>query len=127
MPNWEKILLAYRYPLLIIIFGLILIGFGALYYKSGMVPQTKVEVLDATTESQAGGEMTVEINGAVTAPGVYKLAGNSRVEDLLVSAGGFSGNADRVWTDKYLNRAAKMTDGQKIYIPRVGEQSAVMS
>lgn len=37
----------------------------------------------------------------------------------MVVSGGFSENADRTWTDKYLNRAAKLTDGHKVYIPKV--------
>ena len=41
----------------------------------------------------------------------------------MVAAGGFSDKADRVWTDKYLNRAAHLTDGQKVYIPGVNQQS----
>jgi competence protein ComEA len=60
-------------------------------------------------------------------PGVYKLVSGSRVDDLLVLSGGFSSDANRVWTDKYLNRAAKLTDGQKVYIPSVNQQSNVLS
>jgi len=49
------------------------------------------------------------------------------LEALLVSAGGVSSSADRIWMEKTLNRAAKLTDGQKIYIPKAGEQSTVVS
>lgn len=108
--------------------GLVLIGFGVFYFKNvGDVGGTKVEVLDATTESQEGKEITVEIAGEVENPGVYKLSGGARVEDLLVTSGGFSQNADRGWTNKYLNRAAKLTDGQKVYIPKIGEQTLGVS
>lgn len=120
----EGILLKFRYPLLTLLLGLILIGFGTFYFKSGIgLPQTKVEVLNDTTESDSTSEITAEISGAVTNAGVYKLQNGSRVEDLLISAGGFSVDADRVWTDKYLNRAAKISDGEKVYIPKTGEQS----
>ena len=84
--------------------------------------------MEATTEAQnASPEIVVEIAGEVEKPGVYKLPRDSRIEDLLVSAGGVSSSADRQWMEKTLNRAAKLFDGQKIYIPSVGEQSTVGS
>ena len=44
------------------------------------------------------------------------------INDLLIASGGFLTNANRVWTDEYLNRAAKLTDGQKVYIPSANQQ-----
>ena len=124
----EDIFLKYRYPLLILLVGLILAASGLFFSKSGVLsPSTKVEVLTATTSGQVSGEVTVEISGEVVTPGVYKLPGRSRVEDVLIMSGGFSAKADRSWTDKYLNRAAKLSDGQKIYIPSVNEHSDVLS
>jgi len=121
--NFNELFIKFRIPLLILLSGLILIACGVIYFKSGLSsPTTKIEVLNATTSGQvAGGEITVEIAGEILKPGVYKLANGSRIDDLLIVSGGFSKNADRVWTDKYLNRAAKLTDGQKIYIPKVSE------
>lgn len=52
---------------------------------------------------------------------------DSRVEDALISAGGLSTSADRTWTVRYLNLAARLSDGQKIYIPKLGEQSEVLT
>jgi len=124
----EELLLKYRYPLLILIVGLILIALGLFSFKNGLMsPSTKVEVLQGTTEGQTTTEITAEIAGEVMHPGVYKLVSGSRVDDLLVLSGGFSSDANRVWTDKYLNRAAKLTDGQKVYIPSVNQQSNVLS
>ncbi len=108
--------------------GLILISFGALLVKKSIdLSPTKVEVLEETTESDKDKEIVVEVEGAVERPGVYKLTKNSRIEDVLILAGGFSSTADRGWIEKNLNRAQKLSDGQKIYIPRVGEQSEVLS
>ena len=88
--------------------------------------QTKIEVLESVTQSQEK-EITAEVAGAVLRPGVYKMPLGSRTEDLLILSGGFSGDADRVWSDKYLNRAAKLTDGQKLYIPSVSDHSNTLS
>lgn len=124
----DGLLFKFRYPLLILLSGLIFGGVGVIYFRGGIgFPQTKVEVLSNSSENSSAGNITAEISGAVISSGVYKLPAGSRVEDLLVLGGGVSGDADRIWMEKYLNRAAKLVDGQKIYILRVNEQSGIMS
>ena len=126
--DFEELLTKYRYHILIILLGLILVGSGLLFFKKSLdFSSTKVEILQSSSGSQEGIEITAEISGAVMNPGVYKFSGNPRIDDLLIAAGGFSGDADRIWSDKYLNRAAKLTDGQKVYIPKAGQQSDVLS
>lgn len=63
----------------------------------------------------------VDIEGEVVKPGVYKLKQNSIVQDALVASGGLTQVADRSWIAKNLNLALKLTDSQKIYIPKVGD------
>lgn len=124
--NFDEFLFKRRYPLLILLAGLILVGTGILFFqKDRSSSSTKIEVLESADENSESGEITAEIAGEVVKPGVYKLSGNSRIDDLLILAGGFSIGADRAWTDKYLDRAAKLTDGQKIYIPGMDKQSDV--
>ena len=126
--NVDELIIKFRYPLLFLLLGLILIVTGLFIVKSGLVsPSTKVEILTATTSAAVNGEIAVEIAGEVLNPGVYRLPAGSRVEDLLIISGGFNINADRNWTDKYLNRASKLTDGQKVYIPIINEHSNVLS
>lgn len=115
--NPEELIFRYRYPILAGLVGVILVGLGLFLTRSGLnLSSTKVEVLEATTESQ-NIEFFVEVAGAVEKPGVYKVSSDSRIEDALIVAGGLSSDADRVWVEKTLNRAAKISDGQKIYIP----------
>ena len=123
----NELLVKFRYPLLILLIGAILLIGGILYFKSGGLTETKVEVLSSSTQSVLVKDLTVEISGSVITPAVYKLPDGSRIDDLIIAAGGFSGSADRVWTEKYLNRAAKLTDGQKVYIPEVNEQSGSLT
>ncbi len=115
--NWLTSSSSYNLIALILV-GLILVGFGVLIIKTSIFSSgSTVEVLNTTTESQNDGlEVVVEIAGAVEKPGVYKLHNNSRIEDLLIISGGLSLSADRNWVDKNINRAAKLSDGQKIYI-----------
>ncbi len=113
----------YRHPLLILLVGAVLISGGLFFLKSGISSGTKIEILDDGLSETSGKFISVEVAGEVVTPGVYKVPLGSRVEDALILSGGFSGGADRDWTEKYLNRAAKLSDGQKIYIPGVSEQS----
>lgn len=70
----------------------------------------------------------VFVCGAVSQEGVYELESASRVIDAVQAAGGFSGNAD----SRYVNQAAPLTDGMKLWIPtkaetakmRTGKESA---
>lgn len=123
-PESLSTLLSSKTTILLILIGIILIGFGVIYSKIGTnFTGTKVEILNDTIQTQDTNEITVEISGSVEKPGVYKLSNDSRIEDLIIISGGISVNADRPYIDKYLNRAAKLTDGQKLYIPNMNEQT----
>lgn len=63
----------------------------------------------------------VYVCGAVVNPGVVELAEGSRVDDALQAAGGFAADAGR----DYLNLAAKVTDGEKLYFPSDTEAEAL--
>ncbi|KKQ51421.1 hypothetical protein A2865_04235 [Candidatus Woesebacteria bacterium RIFCSPHIGHO2_01_FULL_39_17] len=121
----EEFVLKYRYPITVFLLGVFLTGIGMIYVKMGESGRpSNIEVLNEVAEvGDQNSELVVEISGAVEKPGVYKLPGGSRVEDLLISAGGISIDADRDWVERVINRAARLTDGQKIYIPKVGEQT----
>ncbi|MEK7061566.1 MAG: helix-hairpin-helix domain-containing protein [Patescibacteria group bacterium] len=108
-----------KYLILIVLSGLILMALGYIFFKNAGLPQSsRIEILDASGElSEEVKEMVVEISGEVLKPGVYKLPFNSRIDDLLIISGGLSRSADRDFVDKNINRAAKLLDGQKIYIP----------
>ncbi len=123
--SFEKFLEANKLPVSIALIGLILTGFGVFLYKSGIMSKSdKIEVLEGSTEAPGKQpEIVVEIAGAVEKPGVYTFSNGSRINDLLISAGGLSSGADRAWVDQFINKAAKLIDGQKVFIKTVGEQS----
>jgi competence protein ComEA len=70
-----------------------------------------------TTGTTSGNSIRVYIVGAVKNPGVYTLSINARVYDLVQAAGGPQAKADLV----ALNLAAKLTDGEEVYVTLVGE------
>lgn len=114
----------FRWQTVLFLGGLILLGVGVFYSQKVIFSSPKVEVINSTGESIPSGQVVVEVSGEVEKPGVYELDEGSRVEDALIAAGGVSAQADRDWMAKVLNRASKLIDGQKIYIPKVGEGAA---
>ncbi len=70
-----------------------------------------------TTTNTDTGQIVVYILGAITKPGVYNLSADARVYQLVQAAGGLLPNANAV----ALNMAAKLTDGEEIYVLTVGE------
>lgn len=111
-----------RVNIFIILLGLILLGSGVLIYRNSQ-GTSEIEVINTADSETEKSEIIAEIAGAVEKPGVYNIPSGSRVEDLLIISGGLSSDADRSWVEKYVNRAAKLTDGQKFYIPTINEQS----
>jgi len=122
----EGFLIKNQRLLVFLLIELILIGFGVLLFKTNILTQSdSVEILQSTTEPQnISQEIVVEISGAVEKEGVYKMKMGNRIDDLLIASGGLSVNADRDFVTKKINRAAKLIDGQKIYIYQKGELSA---
>ncbi|MGQ0521271.1 MAG: helix-hairpin-helix domain-containing protein [Actinomycetota bacterium] len=59
----------------------------------------------------------VHVAGAVARPGVYRVRSGGRVTDVVDAAGGPAPDAD---VDQ-LNLAAKVADGERVYVPRRGE------
>jgi competence protein ComEA len=57
-------------------------------------------------------DITIDIQGAVTKPGVYQLPIGSRVVDAIKAAGGVT----KVGDPSDLNQARKINDGEQIYV-----------
>jgi competence protein ComEA len=121
--NFDEFLLKNKLVLTFIFLGIIFAGIGIFFIRRNS-GSSKVEVLEPKEETLVQ-EIVVEVTGAVEKPGVYKFQNGARVDDALIAAGGLSFSADREWVGKMLNRAAKLTDGQKIFIP--DKQSSVLS
>ena len=64
--------------------------------------------------------ITVDVKGAVKAPGIYDLPVGSRVNDAVQKAGGLTEQAD----SKGLNLAQKVSDEALVYVPSKGEEVA---
>ncbi|HEU5434634.1 MAG TPA: helix-hairpin-helix domain-containing protein [Thermomicrobiales bacterium] len=61
--------------------------------------------------------LVVAIAGAVATPGVYRVAPDARLGNVVDAAGGFTAHADLA----ALNLARRVSDGDKIVIPTLAE------
>jgi competence protein ComEA len=123
--NWGKWVEGKEQSLFLALVGLVLIGVGVLWWKLGSLQQDKIEILESEPsieEGVGGGDLTIDVAGAVIKPGVYKLKSGTRIVDALEMAGGISQEADQVWMEKYLNRSERLKDGTKLYIPKRNEK-----
>ena len=79
--------------------------------------QSKTEATDTQHE-----QVTVDVKGAVTKPGVYTLNASSRVTDAIKAAGGMTEDADA----KSVNLAASLSDEEVIYVASKDEKVSVV-
>lgn len=63
----------------------------------------------------------VHIDGYVNNPGVYQIKENERINLLIEKAGGLKNG----YSIKNINLAAKLSDGDKVYIPSIEEEKSL--
>lgn len=122
--------------------GMLLLGLG-FFGMQAFQPQEESVVFESAAAEDAGSasgmtsgesgmalrqaqgklqeKIMVDVAGAVVKPGVYEVAGDARVQDVLKKAGGLSEKADNQGIARAVNLAAKVADGMKLYFPFKGE------
>ena len=134
--RYSPLLRQYWLPLSLGFLGLIFLGYGLIGYLFPKKDKPDILFEAASTSSisndttmgsavkaQPQKLITVDVEGAVQKPGIYKLPADSRVQDALIAAEGMGEDADRARIAKTLNLAAKLTDGGKVYIAFVGDST----
>lgn len=94
----------------------VLLGTGVIFLVSRPPRGEPIELLPAPTPAP----ITVYVQGGVNQPGLYSLPQQSRVNDAIMAAGGFSNNGDTA----SLNLAQILKDGDQISVPTLPSPSA---
>lgn len=85
------------------------------YARTRPPPPPIHEVLPSTPAPAE--KLLVHVAGLVANPGVYELPDGSRVKDALLAAGGAAEGADL----DSLNLAARVADGERVFVPKKGD------
>ncbi|MCL1983065.1 MAG: helix-hairpin-helix domain-containing protein [Clostridiales bacterium] len=86
--------------------------------ESSAAEQTADDEAAALATEEKEAFIVVDIEGAVMAPGIVRLQEGSRVNDAVLEAGGLAASADTM----EVNLAARLSDGDKVYIPTKQER-----
>lgn len=76
------------------------------------------EGITVSVKEEENQTFIVEIKGEVMRPGVYAMKKDSRLNDLVLEAGGASPDANL----RHINLAIRLIDGDSFYIPYLGEE-----
>ncbi len=123
-----------REQIVILIFVvLVLVIFGYEFYikkdielikadtKNEIMKEDNIEIAtiedDISSKENIAKKILVHIDGEIVNPGVIELTEGARIIDAVNIAGGLTQFAD----EKRINLAKKVSDEEKIYIPRIGE------
>lgn len=110
--------------------GAVLVAAGALWLTRPPAAPVEASLPFASTTVAAGpassapatsaapSVVVVHVAGAVVVPGVHELEAGARVVDAVAAAGGLRPEADGA----RLNLAAPVADGERVYVPVVGEE-----
>lgn len=82
-----------------------------------IVDDSGQETVSQEVQPEALSDIYVDVGGAVNMPGVVSLPAGSRVFEAISAVGGVSRDGDT----STLNLASILSDGDKIYISRIGE------
>lgn len=99
--------------------ALLLVGARAIRSESGDGAAAAVSTRNrggGLSISSSGGDLVVDVTGAVRRPGVYRMPAGARVVDAIGRAGGAAAGAML----EGINRAARLADGQQVVVPKRG-------
>ena len=98
----------------------IVLGLVVSVVKNSGQEDVQAQEATAVTEEESAAVIYVDVGGEVNQPSVVELSDGSRVTDAIAAAGGLTEKADL--TD--INRAAFVSDGEKIFIPSQEESDS---
>ena len=111
--------------LVIVAFFVFVLGDGDDENEQMMIESQQQNMISEDNAATEPGteKIIVDVAGAVNSPKVVELPADSRVADAIAAAGGLTNDADT----SMINQAAFLNDGEKIYIPEIGENDGSVS
>lgn len=88
---------------------------------SGTESRQESSTSHVKSRSGIGGQVCVDIKGAVARPGVYHLPKSARFQEAIKAAGGITQEADL----NQINLAKQLMDQQIVFIPKIGEKASM--
>lgn len=121
--NWEEVRHRYGVSIAFGAISILCIVFSSILLIKSVQTTTPIRFSSEVVSSPSGQanqgfqtkHISVDVAGAVVKPGVYRLPQGSRVEDALILAGGLAKEADIARIAQFMNRAAVIVDGAKLY------------
>ncbi|QQR93525.1 helix-hairpin-helix domain-containing protein [bacterium] len=104
---------------------LFLIGYTFFLNSKDIDKYSSDSVSESTHTQQSIDQIVVDLSGAVSNPGVYRIGSDMILVDLIEKSGGFSEDVDKNYIDKNLNLARKLNNAEKIYIPRLSDNQTL--
>lgn len=108
--------------LFVVLFGLVVFAITKENKKPIQIQKSQ-EIAKSATPTPIK-KIVVDIAGAVKFPGVYEFLEGSRLQEVIEKAGGVSSEADQDYISKYINLSQIVSDADKVYIPKIGEESS---
>lgn len=110
----------------IIILGIVL--FNKQLLSTKLFPNNAItkSYFDNKQYSSSKNKILVDIEGAVVNPGVYEVEDDKRINDVVILAGGFTKEVNAFYVTKNINKAQKLADGLKIYIPTINDPDVTL-
>ncbi len=93
---------------------------GSVWPAGSAIPGPAVSTTASSTTITEPPLIYVQVAGAVRRPGVYQVPSEARAFQAVLQAGGFSEEADQ----QAVPLAARLSDGCRLYVPRIGEAIA---
>jgi competence protein ComEA len=119
IEEYKILLHQYKVPLFFGIISIICICISLYIFIQNNTYKTEIDIKIGESSQSATLKklIIVDISGGVEHPGVYEVMEGSRISDVITIAGGLSSDADNILIEKSINRASRVLDGTKIYIP----------
>jgi len=125
LEKFRQLFFTYRRQLLIAAVLVVTVGTAFGYRLVATQAAGRLAPTVAVSATPDPGMITVDIEGAVVAPGVRQLEAGSLVGEAINLAGGLSAEADLQLIASKINKAAVLKDHQQLYLPVLGEKGAV--